>query len=240
VTTEEYHDFVVQNGLSERILLELNRKNFNEVRWEESWDCATRIRNLFLKMRFSRNLHDQLKEAVEIHFTGKSVAVRSLALDEDTVGASFAGLHESYLNVTGTESILEHILLVWSSLWSDAALPHHLKNETPLKDQQITAGYALSRKAEQFFDTPQEFQAKLDLFVEQYGDLSCAVTGGTQCATNVTPLPALIRTGDQITVDGFLGIVTISRPGSRKIKNHLQIGFYPYLLNMASCKTRFE
>ncbi len=64
--------------------------------------------------------------------------------------------------------------------------------------------------------THQEFQAKLDSFVEQYGDLSCAVTGGTQCATDVTPLLALIRTGDQITVDGFLGIVTISRPEALK------------------------
>jgi pyruvate,water dikinase len=122
VTTEAYHEFVARNGLSERILLELNRKDFNEMRWEEIWDCATRIRNLFLKMGFSGNLHNQLKEAIEKHFAGKAVAVRSSAMDEDTEGASFAGLHESYLNVTDTDSILKHILLVWSSLWSDAAL----------------------------------------------------------------------------------------------------------------------
>jgi pyruvate,water dikinase len=122
VTKEAYHEFVARNGLSERILLELNRKNFNKMRWEEIWDCATRIRSLFLKQEFPRELHELLKEAVETHFSSKAVAVRSSALDEDSEGASFAGLHESYMNVTGTDSILNHILLVWSSLWSDAAL----------------------------------------------------------------------------------------------------------------------
>lgn len=99
VTTDAYHSFLARNGLSERILLELNRKNFNEMRWEEIWDCATRIRHLFLKQKISDTLHHQLKEAIEMHFTGKAVTVRSSALDEDTKGTSFAGLHESYLNL---------------------------------------------------------------------------------------------------------------------------------------------
>ncbi len=41
---------------------------------------------------------------------------------EDTAGASFAGLHEAYVNVRGTDAILDHIRFVWASLWSDAAL----------------------------------------------------------------------------------------------------------------------
>ena len=31
-------------------------------------------------------------------------------------------MHESYVNIRGTKSILEHIRLVWASLWSDAAI----------------------------------------------------------------------------------------------------------------------
>jgi len=41
---------------------------------------------------------------------------------EDSAKSSFAGLHESYLNVRGPEDVLEHIKLVWASTWSDAAI----------------------------------------------------------------------------------------------------------------------
>jgi pyruvate,water dikinase len=50
------------------------------------------------------------------------VAVRSSAPEEDDAQSSFAGLHESFINVAGVESMLKHVRLVWSSLWSDAAL----------------------------------------------------------------------------------------------------------------------
>ena len=59
---------------------------------------------------------------LEAMFSGKSVAVRSSAPGEDSAKTSFAGLHESYIHIRGTESILEHIRLVWASLWSDRAL----------------------------------------------------------------------------------------------------------------------
>jgi pyruvate,water dikinase len=63
-----------------------------------------------------------LKVSIASCFSGKAVAVRSSALDEDGTAASFAGLHESFVNIRGVESILKHVRLVWASLWSDAAL----------------------------------------------------------------------------------------------------------------------
>jgi pyruvate,water dikinase len=50
------------------------------------------------------------------------VVVRSSAPEEDTAAASFAGLHESVVNVSGVGPILEAVRRVWASLWSDAAL----------------------------------------------------------------------------------------------------------------------
>jgi pyruvate,water dikinase len=103
-------------------LLELHRKDFKEMRWEEIWDCATRIRNMFLSKPFPEDLAQGIRFAIGGRFRDRSVAVRSSAPEEDDVQSSFAGLHESYINVTGVESILKHIRLVWASLWSDAAL----------------------------------------------------------------------------------------------------------------------
>jgi pyruvate,water dikinase len=121
LTVDAYHAFVDAAGLRERILLELNRKPFTDMRWEEIWDCATRIRNLFLKNDIPEPLKSYLIEKIERRFSGKSLAIRSSAPDEDASGSSFAGLHDSFINVLGTPSILDHIRLVWASLWSDAA-----------------------------------------------------------------------------------------------------------------------
>jgi pyruvate,water dikinase len=41
-------------------------------------------------------------------------------------------------------------------------------------------------------DLDSEFGQKVNQFVEKYGDLSCAVTGGTECATDTRPLFKLL------------------------------------------------
>ncbi|MGD9348638.1 MAG: PEP/pyruvate-binding domain-containing protein [Desulfobacterales bacterium] len=122
VTCEAYQAYVSQTGLRERILLELNRKAFRDMRWEEIWDCATRIRNMFLRKPIPGDIATQLKDAIDATFKGKAVVVRSSAPEEDEATSSFAGLHESYVNIHGTAAILENIAKVWASLWSDAAL----------------------------------------------------------------------------------------------------------------------
>ena len=122
VTSEAYLEYVDRTGLRERILLELHRKDFNEMRWEEIWDCATRIRNMFLLKAIPAEMAEEIGAVIEARFEGKTVAVRSSAPEEDTAAASFAGLHESYINISGVDSILENIRRVWASLWSDAAL----------------------------------------------------------------------------------------------------------------------
>jgi pyruvate,water dikinase len=122
VTTEAYDHYSTVTGLRERVLLELNRKSFQEMRWEEMWDASLRIRNMFLNTPIPADLTLSLKQAMEGQFQNESVVVRSSAPGEDSSKASFAGLHESYVNVRGVESILEHIRLVWASLWSDGAL----------------------------------------------------------------------------------------------------------------------
>jgi phosphoenolpyruvate synthase/pyruvate phosphate dikinase len=111
VTTLVYDQFLDQTGLRDHIYLELNRKNMGEMRWEEIWDTALRIRNLFLRMPFPANLKEVLKAHCDHCFQTASVVVRSSAGDEDAAGSSFAGLHESYLNMRGFDAIIKHIQL---------------------------------------------------------------------------------------------------------------------------------
>lgn len=122
ITTEAYDEYVTSTGLRGRMHLELYRKPFEEMRWEEIWDAALRIRNLFAKTPLPAGLYKELKGALADRFFEEPVSVRSSAPGEDSSKTSFAGLHESFVNVRGLETILEHIRLVWASLWSDRAL----------------------------------------------------------------------------------------------------------------------
>ena len=117
-----YNDFVTVTGLRERILLELNRKEFADMRWEELWDASLRIRSMFLKKPIVPGLAAVLTESIESFCKDAPVVVRSSAPGEDSSRTSFAGLHESFVNIRGTEAIIEHVKMVWASLWSDAAL----------------------------------------------------------------------------------------------------------------------
>jgi pyruvate,water dikinase len=46
------------------------------------------------------------------------VAVRSSATAEDTASTSFAGMNETFTNVSGDDDLVDHIVECWASLWS--------------------------------------------------------------------------------------------------------------------------
>jgi len=121
VTTAAYRDYLATTGLGARIELLLGRKEFAAMRWEELWDLALRIRSLFLRTPLPPPLQRSLRQGLQGALTG-AVAVRSSAPAEDSASHSFAGLHESFVNVRGIAPVLRSIRLVWASLWSDRAL----------------------------------------------------------------------------------------------------------------------
>jgi pyruvate,water dikinase len=55
-------------------------------------------------------------------------AVRSSATAEDSPTASFAGQHDTYLNVTGLEAILRDVCRCWASLFSERAVIYRLRS----------------------------------------------------------------------------------------------------------------
>jgi len=122
ISIDAYKRFVGESGLQEKIQLELHRKQFADMRWEEIWDGALRIRNMFLRSRIPESLAREITETAAKYFPDTPVVVRSSAPEEDTAASSFAGLHESFVNIRGSAAILEHVRLVWASLWSDRAL----------------------------------------------------------------------------------------------------------------------
>ena len=125
VTRYAYQQFIQKTGVEHSILMELGRKNFQNMRWEELWDASLRIKNAFLKEKMPGPLQAAIVTALKAHdFSNKAVAVRSSSDSEDSNQSSFAGIHQSFVHIVGIGAILDHIKQVWASLWSDAALAY--------------------------------------------------------------------------------------------------------------------
>jgi phosphohistidine swiveling domain-containing protein len=122
VTSAAYERFVQEGDLVRVVEMELGRKPLDQMRWEEIWDAALRLRSAFLNTPIPADLAGDLRRALRQLGADRAVAVRSSAPGEDSAQRSFAGLHESYLNLVGEEAVLDAVRLVWASLWSDAAL----------------------------------------------------------------------------------------------------------------------
>ncbi|WP_406661679.1 PEP/pyruvate-binding domain-containing protein [Methanolobus sp. ZRKC3] len=121
ITTKAYERFLDTSTLRGKITMELSRKDVEDMRWEEMWDKSLRIRSHFLNTPIPETLDRQMREQLSKLFSDVPVVVRSSAPGEDSSDTSFAGLHESYVNVRDVDPIMKHIRLVWASLWSDAA-----------------------------------------------------------------------------------------------------------------------
>lgn len=122
ITTAAYESFLGEGDLVRTVRMELGRKPFESMRWEEVWDAALRIRSAFLSTPIPSPVAGAIAAAAQGLGMGKPLAVRSSAPGEDSAQRSFAGLHESVVGVTGEEAVLDAVRVVWASLWSDAAL----------------------------------------------------------------------------------------------------------------------
>jgi pyruvate,water dikinase len=71
--------------------------------------------------------YERLCEAYGIENIG--VAVRSSAIFEDQKAKSYAGSYETYLNVKGTKSLVDHVLLCFASAWKKSLLTTYEKNK---------------------------------------------------------------------------------------------------------------
>ncbi|WP_374354984.1 PEP/pyruvate-binding domain-containing protein [Chitinimonas sp.] len=80
--------------------------------------CHERLRQLPLPASLTGQLQIMLAQH---NWQDQALAVRSSAPMEDSAGASFAGIHQSCLNVLGFAALCDAIREVWASLWTPQA-----------------------------------------------------------------------------------------------------------------------
>jgi pyruvate,water dikinase len=75
-----------------------------------------------------RAITDAYRELENQYGDGVAVAVRSSATAEDLPTASFAGQHESYLNISGAADVFEACRYCFASLFTDRAIVYRVNN----------------------------------------------------------------------------------------------------------------
>lgn len=126
VTATAYRYFLSQTGLDKYIKEEL--KNLDTRSLADLENHGRNIREKIKSTKFPENLRKAIGEAFKVAEKryGKMAdfAVRSSATAEDLPEASFAGEHETYLNVRGEEDILQAIRKAMASLFTDRAISY--------------------------------------------------------------------------------------------------------------------
>jgi pyruvate,water dikinase len=122
-TAQAYRRFLEYNGLDAKL-----RKLFTGLSVEDLTqlrEVGSQARALILEASFPEDLDRALREAYarlcEQYGSNTDVAVRSSATAEDLPDASFAGQHETYLNVHGIKGLLEACKKCFASIFTDRA-----------------------------------------------------------------------------------------------------------------------
>jgi|SaaInlV_120m_DNA_3_1039746.scaffolds.fasta_scaffold00070_22 pyruvate, water dikinase len=94
--------------------------------------AAEQVRNIIYKAELPINLVEEIKSAYVAlsrqYDDNLSVAVRSSATAEDLPQASFAGQHDSFLNVSGTPALIDACRKCFASLFTERAVLYRLHN----------------------------------------------------------------------------------------------------------------
>jgi len=120
-----YLDF---NGIKEslsQLMQQLDRETFANL-----GETGAACRKLILEGKIPGEVAKEILSAYNILGKGApvAVAVRSSATAEDMPEASFAGQHESYLNIRGEQAMLNAIRRCFASLYTDRAIKYREDN----------------------------------------------------------------------------------------------------------------
>ncbi len=129
-TAEVYWLFLDENNIREKLLQLMNKidlKEFSNLR-----EIGAEARALILNAVIPEQIACEIKSAYKNLYAGHNseieVAVRSSATAEDLPTASFAGQHDSFLNIKGEEVLIHTCQKCFASLFNDRAIKYRINN----------------------------------------------------------------------------------------------------------------
>ncbi|MBA2655509.1 MAG: phosphoenolpyruvate synthase [Tatlockia sp.] len=142
-TANFFREFIAQDDLDKKIYPLLDDLDVNDL--AQLAKVGKTIRELIINQPFTTVFEKEVLESYQnltktIGHDNFSVAVRSSATAEDLPEASFAGQQETYLNVTGVDSILLAIKQVFASLFNDRAISYRVHHNFDHQEVALSAG----------------------------------------------------------------------------------------------------
>ena len=130
LTAEAYRDALTAAKAWERLHQLLDNLDKRDV--DVLAKRATEAREIVYQSTATGPLREQIDRAyrqLETEYEANvAVAVRSSATAEDLPSASFAGQHESFLNVSGTDELFEACRRCFASIFTDRAISYRVDN----------------------------------------------------------------------------------------------------------------
>ena len=126
VTTEAYQKALEQNKAFHVLLDQLTMLKVDDR--DQIGEISRKIRQIIMEVEIPSDVVKAVAHYLSEFGDNMPYAVRSSATAEDLPHASFAGQHDTYLNIIGKEAIMQHIKKCWASLFSDRAVIYRMQN----------------------------------------------------------------------------------------------------------------
>jgi pyruvate,water dikinase len=145
LTSVAYWEFIYSNNIYNplaELMASLDRKSYSNLK-EISEKARIIIRTANMPQEIENDILESYKRMCEMYGDDTDVAVRSSATAEDLPSASFAGQHESYLNIRGGHMLLSAVKDCISSLFTERAIKY--REDNGFKHMQVALSVGVQK-----------------------------------------------------------------------------------------------
>jgi pyruvate, water dikinase len=145
ITSASYWELIYSNKLFNplsELMNSLDRKYYSNLK-EISEKARILIRTAIMPKKMEHDILESYRQMCKLYGDDTDVAVRSSATAEDLPSASFAGQHESYLNVRGGHAVLIAVKDCMSSLFTERAIKY--REDNGFKHMQVALSVGIQK-----------------------------------------------------------------------------------------------
>jgi pyruvate,water dikinase len=145
VTAFSYERYIEEKKIAEQIYKIITETVTNPNDPKQYDTASKKIRELIEKTDMPKDMETAIRAAYKelnkrLELKDTFVAVRSSATAEDLPDASFAGQQETYLNVKGSDDLIDKVRKCWSSLFTPRAIFYRNEKGFPHEKVFISVG----------------------------------------------------------------------------------------------------
>ncbi|MHB0999428.1 MAG: phosphoenolpyruvate synthase [Armatimonadota bacterium] len=140
VTSGTFDRFLEDTGLREKMreLIESVNVDKTSELLKSAEELQTMIRDTEVPSDMSRSIEDAYRRLSDkIGEKNPFVAVRSSATAEDTADTSFAGMNETFLNISGVDKLVDAVKRCWASMYGARVIFYRRNQNIPEEKMSI-------------------------------------------------------------------------------------------------------